>query len=547
MSPVALDAPSGPDNNLTEESQHGADNILTKEDEQGASPSDESVQPKASERPQMSVLREIAFILTVCMAQLMTQAGQGQVIAPLRIIGASFGVDSDPAQLVWFAAAYPLTTGSFILIAGRLGDLYGHKKLFIIGFAWFGLWSILSGFAVYSGPIFFDCCRAFQGIGPALLLPNGIAILGTTYEPGMRKAMVFSAFGAMAPSGGVVGALFASLFAQLVWWPWAFWVMGMICLFLAGISMFLIPNAQPTAANSTSSIWERTDIAGCITGVSGLVLINFAWNQAPVVGWSKPYVYVLLIIGLISLAAFGQIEKRARFPLVPIASMTTDIGYVFACVACGWGAFGIWFYYTWQLMEQLRGISPLLATAQFSPATVTGLLASATTGFLFTRVPGSVLMMISMVAFCIGPILVATAPVHQTYWAQLFVAIFIMPFGMYVSHLLLFAAHANRRRDMSFPAATLLLSNSMPREHQGLSASLVATVINYSISISLGFAGTVEVHVNDGGKNLSRGYRGAWYMAIGLSGLGLAFAILYGLHQRWKSQAKKGLSNEQQP
>lgn len=99
---------------------------------------------------------------------------------------------------------------------------------------------------------------------------------------------------------------------------------------------------------------------------------------------------------------------------------------------------------------------------------------------------------------------------------------------------------------MSFPAATLLLSNSMSREHQGLSASLVATVINYSISLALGFAGTVEIHVNDGGKNVLKGYRGAWYLAIGLSGLGLAFAILYGLHQRWKSQIKKDTSNSEQ-
>jgi MFS family permease len=167
----------------------------------------EPVQSK-SDRPPFSLPHEVAFVLTVCMAQLMTQAGLGQAIAPLHIIGASFGVDDDPAQLAWFPAAYSLTVGTFILIAGRLGDLYGHKRLFVAGFLWFGLWSVIAGFAVYSGPILFDCCRAFQGIGPAFLLPNGIAILGTTYEPGVRKAMVFSAFGAMAPSGFVVGALF---------------------------------------------------------------------------------------------------------------------------------------------------------------------------------------------------------------------------------------------------------------------------------------------------------------------------------------------------
>jgi hypothetical protein len=102
------------------------------EEDNGFSPTDPT-QSKA-ERPLLSLPREIASVLMVCMAQLMTQAGLGQAIASLRIIGASFGVDNDPAQLSWFPAAYSLTVGTFILIAGRLGDLYGHKRLFVAGF-----------------------------------------------------------------------------------------------------------------------------------------------------------------------------------------------------------------------------------------------------------------------------------------------------------------------------------------------------------------------------------------------------------------------------
>jgi hypothetical protein len=85
----------------------------------------------------------------------------------------------------------------------------------------------------------------------------------------------------------------------------------------------------------------------------------------------------------------------------------------------------------------------------------------------------------------------------------------------------------------------------MPREHQGSSASLVATIINYSISLSLGFAGTIEVHVNGGGKNILRGYRGALYLGIGLGVLGLTLAILYGLHEWRRSRTK--VDPEQEP
>lgn len=80
---------------------------------------------------------------------------------------------------------------------------------------------------------------------------------------------------------------------------------------------------------------------------------------------------------------------------------------------------------------------------------------------------------------------------------------------------------------MSFPSGTLLLSNAMPKKHQGLAASLVSTTVNYPISIGLGFAGTVETHVNDGGKNTLKGYRGALYMGVGLAASGLVVSSCY--------------------
>jgi hypothetical protein len=89
---------------------------------------------------------------------------------------------------------------------------------------------------------------------------------------------------------------------------------------------------------------------------------------------------------------------------------------------------------------------------------------------------------------------------------------------------------------MSFPAATLLLSNAMPKEHQGVAASLVNTLVNYSISIALGIAGTIEGHVNDGGRDLLKGYRGAWYLGIGLSGSGAIIAVIFGLDTWRKSK-----------
>ncbi|KAJ5203580.1 hypothetical protein N7449_005659 [Penicillium cf. viridicatum] len=370
--------------------------------------------------------------------------------------------------------------------------------MFVIGFCWFSVWSLLAGFSVWSNQILFDCCRALQGIGPALLLPNAIAILGKTYRPGLRKEMIFSLFGATAPGGFIVGGVFSSILAQLAWWPWGYWVMGITCAILA-----LSP--QPKFDDKLH-LWQRLDLIGAIVGISGLMLIKFSWNQAALVGWKNPYTYVLFIVGFIFIGAFALIERKATCPLLPrsvFRLFTGELAWVLGCIAAGWSSLGIIIYYFYQFMEVIKGDSPLLATAKQSAAAASGAVTALVTGFLLGRLPPSVIMFCAMAFFTAG------LPIFAT--ARAFVVSLITSWGM----------------DMSFPSGTLILSNSMPRHHQGLAASPVATTVNYSISLGLGFAGTVETHVNDVGNNVLRGYRGALYMGIRLASLGLVLSICF--------------------
>lgn len=126
--------------------------------------------------------------------------------------------------------------------------------------------------------------------------------------------------------------------------------------------------------------------------------------------------------------------------------------------------------------------------------------------------------------------LIATAPPEQTYWAQTFVCMLIITFGM----------------DMSFPAGTVIVSNALPKEQQGIGASLVNTVVNYSISLALGFAGTVESHVEDGDQ--LRGYRGALYVGMGLASLGLCTSAVFLARGIWIDRiiARRSDSGEKQ-
>lgn len=184
---------------------------------------------------------------------------------------------------------------------------------------------------------------------------------------------------------------------------------------------------------------------------------------------------------------------------------------------------GIFIYYYIQILQQLRGTSPLLTMAQLCPVAISGFVAAITTGHVISRIGPGWVMLISMCAFTIGSILVATMPPHQVYWAQSFVVTLIIPWGM----------------DMSFPAGTLIMSNAVEKRHQGMAASLVNTVVNYSISIGVGIAGTVETHINHGAlteEDELSGYRGAMYLGIGFGAMGVVTSLLFLLKLRLREK-----------
>ncbi|KAK5173206.1 uncharacterized protein LTR77_003328 [Saxophila tyrrhenica] len=355
-----------------------------------------------------------------------------------HLAACGFGV-TDEAELSWYPEAFSLTLGTFILPAGRLGDVYGHKNMYMLDFC-----------GTPSG-------RSFQGIGCALLVPNALAIVGKTYGASPKKNMVFALFGAAAPTGWVAGAVFSSILAQLGWWPWAFFALAITCIF-----------------------YKDFDALGRATGVSGLVLFNFAWNQAAVVGWSTVYTYVLLIVGILLLAAFAVVEiKISLYPLVPLRGFKGEAALALGVIAAGWGSFGIWVFYLWRLIENL----------------LSGLLAAVTTGFLLSCVKVPYVLLLATLFFLTGQILIATVPVEQTY----FVSIIVMPWSM----------------DLSFPSGTIILSKGTPAHDQWIAASLINTTVNHSISLGLGIARTIIRDVSESGGSTLDGYRGAWYFGIG--------------------------------
>jgi MFS family permease len=129
-----------------------------------------------------------------------------------------------------------------------------------------------------------------------------------------------------------------------LWWPWAFWTFGIVLFAIAIASYFVLPSVPLHEDVRNLSFRQRIrelDLLGASVGITAMILFNFAWNQAPGFGWEQPYIYTLLIIGVLLFPVFFWIEiKVSEKPLVPLKALSTDVSFVLTCIACGWAAFG---------------------------------------------------------------------------------------------------------------------------------------------------------------------------------------------------------------
>jgi MFS family permease len=397
-------------------------------------PREEMILDDNNHTPPSPGWREWVFILLLCSTQFFVQGAFGYILLPLSIVGKTFGQDGfdEAARMNWHIAGYSLTFGTFILVTGKLGDIYGFKMVFMIGWTWFGIWSIICGCSAMTGSaMFFDTSRALQGIGPALLVPSAQAIGGIAYPPGRKKNIVFSLIAMSAPLGCSTAGLIGSALAQYVWWPWVTWIYGMGCFVVAVAGYLVVPQDRRRTCQASS----KMDWQGAALGIMGLLLLNISWNQAPIDGWSTPYVYVLLIAGFICIGLFVLQEKRAEQPILDLTLFNGRVAAVLVITGLGWSSFGIWFYYMFQFIQHLRGVSALGSAIQFIPGAISGMLAAVATAWLLEVTQTVWLMVIASAAFFAGCLLQAVAPVHQSYWFNTFWSFVVMAWGFVFSLL----------------------------------------------------------------------------------------------------------------
>jgi EmrB/QacA subfamily drug resistance transporter len=311
--------------------------------------------PAATEK--QSRLRWFVLAL-IGVAQLMVVLDATIVNIALPSAQADLGFSDDARQ--WIITAYALSFGSLLLLGGRLGDLLGRKRVFVLGLTGFAAASAVGGFAPSFGVLVI--ARALQGVFAALLAPAALSLLTTTFTVPEERNRAFGIFGTIAASGAAVGLILGGALTQYLDWRWSMFINVLLAVPAALAALRLLDRDVPASAGS------RIDVAGTVTASAGLFALVFGFSNAETHGWSAPVTIAAIAAGVGLLGAFVAVERRVANPLLPmrvVADRNRSAGYL-AVAAVGAGLFGVFLFLTYY-MQQTLGFSPLTTGLAFMP------------------------------------------------------------------------------------------------------------------------------------------------------------------------------------
>ena len=288
-------------------------------------------------------------------------------------------LDFSQDNLAWVVNAYTLTFGGFLLLGGRLADLLGRRKLFMIGLVVFSLASLLGGLA--QSEAWLIGARALQGLGAALVSPAALSIVTNTFSEGAERNRALGVWGAVAGSGGAAGVLLGGVLTEYLGWEWVLFVNVPIGVAAALLAPRLLAESHDEAA-------ERSfDIGGAVSVTAGLSLLVYTLVDANNSGWGSTKTIVLGALSVLILAAFVVIERRHRQPLVPfsIFRMRTIRGANIVALLIGMSLFSMFFFIS-LYMQQVLGYSALKTGVAYLPLALVIIFSAGGASALVTRI-----------------------------------------------------------------------------------------------------------------------------------------------------------------
>jgi EmrB/QacA subfamily drug resistance transporter len=326
-------------------------------------------------------------------------------------------------SLAWVVNAYLLTFGGFLLLGGRLGDLFGHRRLFLAGISLFTVASLGCGLA--NSQNLLVGARAVQGVGGAIVSAVALSLLMTLFTEQADRAKAMGVFGFVLSGGGVLGVLLGGVLTDVLNWHWIFLVNLPVGVAVYFLSLRLLPSAGGHAASG------RLDIAGAVSVTASLMLAVYAIVKGNEVGWATTQTLGLLAAAVALLAVFIAIEARVSSPLMPLGlfrnrsvSTANVIGVLMAA-----GMFA-YFFFSALYLQQVLGYSPLEVGLAYLPGTIIwGASSLLLSDRLVMRYGIKTPLIVGMSLMAVALLLLARTPVDGNYFVDVLAATIAIGIG----------------------------------------------------------------------------------------------------------------------
>ena len=412
-------------------------------------------------------------LIVLCLGTLMIVLDTTIVNVALPSIRTDLGFSQ--TSLAWVVNAYLLTFGGFLLLGGRLGDLYGHRRLFVSGIALFTLASLACGLANTQGLL--ETARAVQGVGGAIASAVSLSLTMTLFTETAERAKAMGIFGFVASGGGSIGVLLGGVLTNSLDWHWIFLVNVPIGVAVVALSFRLLPGGGGRAATG------RLDIAGALTVTASLMLAVYAVVNGNQLGWTSGRTLGCLAGAAVLLASFLLIESRVAAPLVPLGLFRLRNVATANAVGVLWAAaMFAWFFMSALYLQLVLGYSPLRVGLAFLPANlIMGACSVGISAKLVMRFGIKPPLVVGLSVAAVGLVLFARAPVGGHFLVDVLPSMILLGFGA----------------GIAFNPVLLAAMSDVAPEESGLASGVVNTAFMMGGALGLAVLASIATSRTD--------------------------------------------------
>ncbi|MFG2638192.1 MFS transporter [Streptomyces sp. NPDC048362] len=461
-------------------------------------------------------------LVFIALAQLMVVLDATIVNIALPSAQRDLGISDGNRQ--WVVTAYALAFGGLLLFGGRIADLWGRKRAFVLGLGGFAAASALGG-AATTGAMMFGA-RALQGVFGALLAPAALSLLAVMFTDAKERAKAFGIYGAIAGGGGAVGLILGGFLTEYLDWRWTFFVNVPFAVVAAAGAYFVI--REPEGGRNRSPL----DVPGVILSTLGLVALVYGFTRAASDGWGDAVTVSMFVASGVLLLTFVVVESRVKAPLLPLRVVSDrNRGGVYLSLGLAIiGMFGLFLFLTYYL-QVVKGYSPVKTGFAFLPMVVGMITGSTQIGArLMTRVPARLLMGPGFLVAGLGMLLLTQLKIDSSYGTLLLPAMVLLGVGMGTAFM---------------PAMSLATQGVQPRD-AGVASAMVNTSQQVGGAIGTALLNTIAASATTSyfkdhiagaaGKPqqqlvqlqaMVHGYSAAIWFAVGILALASAIAFTF--------------------